>query len=238
MNSNLTIFGMLLGATLFFNVTMNYMGDNITEFENRPLPPKKIQKIETLNPVLKVDATSRETWTLIDFSTGQAHRVPDPENQPRQLAGLSWDLGFQRTKIITNGGVTHPAGGVGVLDLGPVDIDSVLRVPSSGFVEDTRDWGNIRNGALADWYIYRTRTHNVESKKSVYVVRAHDSGHVKLRILNYYCDHSEAECRTQMCTREEAACLTIEYVYLPPGQNRFPTAALAAAPKPEPVTAP
>jgi hypothetical protein len=222
MNNTLSIFGMLLGATLFFNVAMNYMGDNIGEFENRPLPPKKPRTIETRNPTLKVDATSRDSWTLVDFSTGKTYSVKDADQDPKQLKSIDWDIGFQRTKIITNGGETQPGGGVAVANLGEVDFDSVTGITATGFQEDVRKWGNLSNPAIADWYIYRTRTHNVESKKSVFLVRTAEQGFMKMRILNYYCDHQDADCRTQMCSREEAACLTVEYVYLPPGQTQFP----------------
>ncbi|MCA9482345.1 MAG: HmuY family protein [Nitrospina sp.] len=221
MNNGLKVIGMLLGATLFFNVAMNYMGDNITEFENRPLPPKKVKVIRTNNPILKVNATSRDNWTLVDFSEKKSHQVGDIDSHPEQLSQHDWDLGFQRTKVITNSGATHK-GGVGVADLGPVKMDSVKTVSDPGFVEDTREWGSLRNDAISGWYNYRTRTHNVESRKSVYLVRTSEGGHVKLRILNYYCNHSESECKTGICTREEAACLTLEYVYIPPGETQFP----------------
>ncbi len=223
MNSNVTVIGILLGATLFFNVAMNYMGDNIADFENRPLPPKKLKTITTHNPLIKVDATSRDAWTLVDFSTGNTHQVEDLENNQDKLKGIDWDLGFQRTKVITNSGATHKAGGAGVVDLGPVKIDSVDKIVPGPFVEDTREWGSLRNEAISGWYNYRTRTHNIESKKSVYLVRTADQGHMKMRILNYYCSHDEAECATGMCTREEAACLTMEYVYIPPGERKFPS---------------
>ncbi|QPJ63425.1 MAG: hypothetical protein G3M70_16705 [Candidatus Nitronauta litoralis] len=222
MNSNLTIVAILLGASLFFNVAMNYMGDNIADFENRPLPPKKLKKISTNNPLIKVDAKSRDAWTLVDFSSRKTHKVEDLENNLDKLADLDWDLGFQRTKVITNSGETHKAGGVGVMDLGPVKIDEIKKITPGPFVEDTRQWGSLRNEAISSWYNYRTRTHNIESKKSVYLVRTAEKGHMKMRILNYYCNHNESECATGMCTREEAACLTVEYVYVPPEETEFP----------------
>ncbi len=222
MNSNLTIVAILLGASLFFNVAMNYMGDNITDFENRPLPPKKLKKIATNNPLIKVDATSRDAWTLVDFSSQKTHKIEDLDNNLDKLADFDWDMGFQRTKVISNSGETHQAGGVGIKDLGPVKIDEIKKIDPGPFVKDTRQWGSLRNEAISSWYNYRTRTHNIESKKSVYLVRTAEQGHLKMRILNYYCNHKESECATGMCTREEAACLTLEYVYIPPGETQFP----------------
>jgi len=221
MNSTLKIFAMLLGATLFMNVTMNYMGDNVDDFGNQALPPVRQKLFETNNPVLKVSAQSKEKWTLVDFSSRKTFQISDPEKERTLLAEQDWDLGFQRTKIISNGGVTNPQGKVAIANLGPVEFNSVTQVPEVTFVPDTRSWGNVNNPSIIDWYLYRTRTHNIESKKNVYIVQTED-GLLKLRILNYYCQRAEDDCKTSMCSRDEAACLTVEYQHIPPGEQVFP----------------
>ena len=43
-----------------------------------------------------------------------------------------------------------------------------------------------------------------------------------MRILNYYCGKKDAECRTMMCSRQQAACLTVEYVLAKNGTDQFP----------------
>ena len=83
------------------------------------------------------------------------------------------------------------------------------------------------NKAIADWYLYRTRTHNIESQKNVYALRMAEGGYLKMRILNYYCSHDESECRTVMCGRLEAACYSIEYVLSNDSGRRFPIPVLA-----------
>ncbi len=221
MNSTLKIFAMLLGATLFLNVTMNYMGDNIDDFGNQALPPKRLKLLETNNPVLKVNAQSKEKWTLVDFSTQKTFQISDPEKDGDLMNQQDWDLGFQRTKIISNGGVTNPQGKVTIANPGPVDFNSVVQIPEVSFVPDIRSWGNVNNPSIVDWYLYRTRTHNIESKRNVYLVKTGD-GLLKLRILNYYCRRPESECKTSMCTRDEAACLTVEYFHIPLGEQAFP----------------
>ncbi|NIQ02747.1 MAG: hypothetical protein GWM98_22325, partial [Nitrospinaceae bacterium] len=75
---------------------------------------------------------------------------------------------------------------------------------------------------------YRTRTHNIESKKNVYLVRTGD-GHLKMRIINYYCKRAESDCQTSMCPREEAACLSIEYLHIKKGERTFPVPTPALA---------
>lgn len=221
MNTTLKIFAMLLGATLLLNVTMNYMGDNVEDFGNKALPPIRSKVLETNNPVLKVNAQSKEKWTLVDFSNQETFEISDPETDRKLMAERDWDLGFQRTKIISNGGVTNPQGQVAIANLGPVNFNEVLQVPDVPFAPDVRSWGNVNNPSIIDWYLYRTRTHNIESKKNVYLVRTGD-GLIKLRILNYYCQRAESECKSSMCSRDEAACLTVEYTHIPPGERAFP----------------
>lgn len=221
MNSTLKIFAMLLGATLFLNVTMNYMGDNIDDFGNQALPPVRHKLFKTNNPVLKVNAQSKEKWTLVDFSTQKSFQISDPERDQELMDQQDWDLGFQRTKIISNGGVTNPQGKVAIANLGPVDFDSVIQIPEVSFVPDIRSWGNVNNPSIIDWYLYRTRTHNIESKRNVYIVKTGD-GLLKVRILNYYCQRPESECKILMCPRDEAACLTVEYHHIPLGAQTFP----------------
>jgi len=221
MNSTLKIFAMLLGVTLLLNVTMNYMGDNIDDFGNQALPPKRPKLLQTNNPVIKVNAQSKKKWTLVDFSTQKTFQISDPEKDQKLMAQQDWDLGFQRTKIISNGGVTNPKGKVAIANLGPVDFNSVVQIPEVSFVPDIRSWGNVNNPSIVDWYLYRTRTHNIESKRNVYIVKTGD-GLLKLIILNYYCQQPESECKTSMCSRDQAACLTVEYTHITSGEQTFP----------------
>ncbi len=222
MGNTFKIFAMLLAATVLFHYTLNMMLDNIEEFETVPLPPKKIPKLVTFNPVIKVNASSQKTWTLVNFSTGKTYKIADPEKEKVRIAKINWDLGFQRTKIITNSGITNPSGQVGVLNLGTVKFDDIRKSPETGFLVDSKSFGKVLNKGIADWYNYRTRTHNVESRKNVYVVRTSNGQYMKMRILNYYCRQKESDCRTMMCTREDAACLTIEYVLAPELGTEFP----------------
>lgn len=187
------------------------MADNIEDFESVALPPPKQTTVSTKNPFIKIDATSRSTWTLVDFSTGKNQQVKNLEDRSK-INDFSWDIGFQRTKIVTNGGSTNPNGIVGLKNLGPINFDSLTDIPTTGYIYDAQSYGKIINKAIADWYIYRTRTHNIESQKNVYAVRMAEGGYLKMRILNYYCSRDESECKTIMCSRQEAACYGIEYV--------------------------
>jgi HmuY protein len=232
MNPTLKVFTILLFATLAFHTTLNFMLDNIEDYETVPLPPKPINKNiikASTNPTLTIKAQSKESWTLVSFASGKMHTVEDLDKQREELSRLDWDLAFQRTKIFTNSGITNPKGKVGVINLGLVDFDSIQSVPESEFIQDSKSFGRRTNKAFTGWYNYRTRTHNIESKKNVYVVKTSTEDFLKMRILNYYCSNDEKDCRTQMCSRSEAACLTVEYI----SSNHSRTFPPPPAPSPE-----
>ncbi len=222
MNKMLIVFAMLLVATFFFHTAINYMAANIEDFESVALPPKKPKKIKSLYSLVKVDAAARNSWTLLDFSSLKTHRIDDLEKQKDLLESLNWDLAFKRTRILTSGGETTSNSQAGVINLGPGTLDTVQEIPRTGYTEDDRTFGKLANDSLTDWYIYRTRTHNIESKKNRYIMRTWDGNFVKFRFLNYYCKNEESDCSTMMCSRDEAACYTIEYAKQTDGSFRFP----------------
>ena len=213
---------MLLAATLIFHITLNYMTDNIEEFETVPLPPKVIKKISTQNPTIQINAKVKDAWMLVHFPTRKTHSVTEDEFKKNAFQNLDWDLGFSRTKIITNGGATNPLGFTGAINLGPVEFNKVNKAPKKGYIEDKITFGNLINKELSDWYTYRTRTHNIESKNNVYLIKLNNNRFMKMRILNYYCGKKDHDCRTIMCSRQQAACLTVEYVLAENGTDVFP----------------
>ena len=145
MNPTPKIFLMLLGATLIFHTSLNYMIDNIEEFETVPLPPKKIKKISTNNPTIQVNAKTKNSWSLVNFSSGKTHTVTESEAKKKAFQEINWDLGFSRTKIIRNSGATNPLGKTGAINLGPVDFDKVNKAPKMGYVEDKISFGSLIN---------------------------------------------------------------------------------------------
>ena len=52
-----------------------------------------------------------------------------------------------------------------------------------------------------------------------------EGGYLKMRILNYYCNRNESECRSIMCGRLEAACYSIEYIFIDDDEKMFPSIA-------------
>jgi len=221
MSTTPKIFLMLLAATLIFHITLNYMTDNIEEFETVPLPPKVIKKISTQNPTIQINAKVKDAWMLVHFPSGKTYSVTEDEFKKNAFQNLDWDLGFSRTKIITNGGATNPLGFTGAINLGPVEFNKVNKAQKKGYIEDEITFGNLINKELSDWYTYRTRTHNIESKNNVYLIKLNNNRFMKMRILNYYCGKKDRDCRTMMCSRQQAACLTVEYVLAKNGTDVF-----------------
>ena len=221
MSTTPKIFLMLLAATLIFHTALNYMIDNIEEFETVPLPPKVIKKISTQNPTIQINAKVKDAWMLVHFPSKKTHMVTDDEFKKNAFQSLDWDLGFSRTKIITNGGATNPLGYTGAINIGPVEFNKVNKAPKNGYIEDEVTFGNLINKELSDWYTYRTRTHNIESKNNVYLIKLNNNRFMKMQILNYYCGKKDQDCRTIMCSRQQAACLTVEYVLAENGTDVF-----------------
>jgi len=222
MNPTPKIFLMLLAITLIFHTALNYMIENIEEFETVPLPPKTIKKISTHNPTIQINAKIKDAWVLVHFPSRKTHTVANDKFKKNSFQSLDWNLGFSRTKIITNGGGTNPLGYAGAINLGPVEFNKVNKAPKNGYIEDEVTFGNLINKELSDWYTYRTRTHNIESKNNVYLIKLKNNRFMKMRILNYYCGKKDQDCRTIMCSRQEAACLTVEYVLAEKGTDKFP----------------
>ena len=85
MNNTLNIFGGLIFGSAMFLITINYMASNIEDFESVPLQPPKQTVVTTHNPMIKVDATSRKKWTLVDFSSQKTYQIKDLHKEKTQL---------------------------------------------------------------------------------------------------------------------------------------------------------
>lgn len=166
--------------------------------------PREVGEKITETTVYTIDATSREKWAYFDFSRGTVVEIGE-------RTSLDWDLAFQRHRILSNGGATHPAGRAGILNLGKVDFQAVTTAPESGYIPDTGAGlkGITENDAVAHWYDYRILSHALKPKGEVYIIRTADNKYAKMRILSYYCEG------------KKPGCMTIEYVYQGNGSREF-----------------
>ncbi len=138
-----------------------------------------------------IDATSREEWVLFDFERGEV--IEDDLTSP------GWDLAFRRTKILTNSGVTNPAGPGGAFDLGEIALEDAALPPAAAFETD-RFGGDDRdepeNPAIGRWYSYSFVRHVVSVKPNAYLVRTGGELDALVQFDSYYCDDGDPGCVT------------------------------------------
>ena len=132
-----------------------------------------------------VDATEYLEWTYFTFSTGQEVNPTTPE------ADTSWDLGFERYLVKSNGGVSGP-GGVVAIALPGQDFETLTAAPlDTTWIEDLPDDDDENQNpeyALGDWFDYASEGHAVTPSDIVFVVRAVNETYYKLEFTAYYDD--------------------------------------------------
>ena len=162
---------------------------------------------------LTVDATNRENWAYINLTEGETVDIADA------ATSTAWDLGFKRTQIIVNGGVSGPRK-IGALALEDLSFEDVLEAPEGEYVSDTEQIATFARGD--GWYTYTgPPNHWVLPNPKVYVLRmsidptAEAEGpyyYAKVRFIGYY-ENNE--------TKEGSGYVTIEYVLQDNGTRAF-----------------
>ncbi|MDE0681751.1 MAG: HmuY family protein [Candidatus Poribacteria bacterium] len=154
-----------------------------------------------------VDATNREAWAYFSFATGNVVEVEDAENSD------AWDIGFQRTTVKLNGGISGPGMG-SVVMLTETTFAAVTEAPADGYKADTEDTYGIVTGSENGWYIYTgPPTHWVlPLEDRVFVLKAADGTFAKVQFLGYYKDNEN---------KKDSGFVTFEYVHQPDGSPNF-----------------
>ena len=158
-------------------------------------PPSPVQEggdVGSEPRILTVDASDPDRWRYVDLARGTV--VEDP-------ADTAWDLAFRRFEARVNGGEGF-AGSGGVLDLGTVPLDSVLRLPSEGYVGMTIAGREVSQALLEDWYSYSFTSHVLRPRDRTLGIRTANGQHAALRFLSYYCPGAQP------------GCVTVRYVFV------------------------
>lgn len=160
-----------------------------------------------------VDATDRENWAYINLTEGETVDIADA------ATSMAWDLGFKRTGVIVNGGVSGP-GKTGALALEDISFEDVLEAPKEEYVSDTEQIATFARGD--GWYTYTgPPNHWVLPNSRVYILQiptdptAESEGpydYAKVRFIGYY-ENNE--------TKEGSGYVTIEYVLQDNGTRSF-----------------
>lgn len=162
---------------------------------------------------LTVDATDRENWAYINLTEGETVDIADA------ATSMAWNLGFKRTGVIANGGVSGP-GKTGALALEDISFEDVLEAPEGEYVSDTEQIATFARGD--GWYTYTgPPNHWVLPNPKIYILRipedptAKPEGpyyYAKVRFIGYY-ENNE--------TKEGSGYVTIEYALQDDGTRAF-----------------
>lgn len=154
-----------------------------------------------------IDATNREAWTYFSFATGDVIEVEDAENSD------AWDIGFQRTHVKLNGGISGPGMGSAVM-LTETTFEAVTEAPADGYREDTEDTLAIVPQSEKGWYIYTgPPTHWIlPLEDRVFVIKAADGTFAKVQFVGYYKDNEN---------KQDSGFVTFEYVHQSDGSANF-----------------
>ena len=167
-----------------------------------------LAEAELHSATVTIDATSREAWTFFSFAAGKPVEIED------HRSSTDWDLGFQRTKVIVNGGVSGPGAG-SALVLDGVQFEEVVEAPEGDYVPDTDQIATIARGD--GWYTYTgPPNHWILPNDRVYVLQTAVGLFAKLRVIGYYTDND---------AKEGSGNITIEYAFQDDGSHSFQTSA-------------
>ncbi len=154
-----------------------------------------------------IDATSKEEWAYFSFETGDVVEVADAINSD------AWDIGFQRTQVKLNGGISGPGKGSAVM-LIDTTFEGVTFAPENGYLIDSEDTLAIVPQSEKGWYIYTgPPTHWIlPIEDRVFTITAADGTYAKVSFLGYYKDNEN---------KQDSGFVTFEYTHQPDGSRNF-----------------
>ncbi len=138
-----------------------------------------------------IDARDRSEWVFFDFARGSVVES--------NFAAYDWQLAFRRTKLLTNSGVTNPAGPAGVVNLGETALEEAVPPARLDFAVDELggdDNDTVQNPAIKKWYWYNFIRHVVIARPDVYLIRTGGDRDALVRFDSYYCDDESPGCVT------------------------------------------
>ena len=177
------------------------------ETNQTPVDPDNQEPVSLETFTFTVDATSKEQWSYFSFQSGDIVDIEDALNSEE------WDIGFQRTQVKLNGGVSGPGMG-SVVMLTETTFENVTIAPEDGYRSDSEDTLAIVPQSEKGWYVYTgPPTHWIlPLEDRVFVVKAADGTYAKLRFVGYYKDNEK---------KEDSGFVTMDYVYQPDGTRNF-----------------
>jgi hypothetical protein len=138
-------------------------------------------------------------------------------------ASTAWDLAFNGTTVLVNGGTSGP--GEGAAQVMERLFDEVTEAPEDGYAADGENAECDTNGLAIcggsgnGWYSYDPATHLITPQPGrTIALRTADGRYAKVRILSYY-QGNPATPGADAVSRH----YTFEYVFQPDGSRGFTT---------------
>jgi hypothetical protein len=223
------ILQLLLGAA--FTVVVFTGCDSTDPEDDVPLEATRVENIAA-DPATRDPNTGQtnESGRYALYSLRENRLVLSSTATDRSdSASTSWDVGFQGTNIIFNGGTSGPGQGAAVIvedlfeDVTEAPADGAFRV--DGQAECPSPTGQpgprraICPGSDNGWYNYNPQANLITPIPGrTIVVRTADGRFAKLRIISYYQDAPAAPTETSV-----PRYYTFEYVFQPDGSRDLAT---------------
>jgi hypothetical protein len=135
--------------------------------------------------------TQKNKFTFFSFKSGQVVVVSDSSKS------TTWDIGFQGTNIIFNGGTSGPGVGGAIVQQGI--FDEIKEAPTTGYLQDNKPTGQFAVSARQfilgtttttnNWWLNSgTQTSTIVSPMAgrVIIVKTADGRYAKMEILSFY----------------------------------------------------
>lgn len=160
-------------------------------------------------------------YTFVSLRTGEVVLSYDNPNRA-DSASIEWDLGFQGTNIIVNGGSSGPGEGAALLtealfeEVEEAPADSELRVDGTATCEDGPALA-ICPGSGNGWYNYNPANNVISPIPGrTLIVRTADGRFAKVRLLSYYQGNPSPD---EITPETPSRYFTLEYVFQDDGSR-------------------
>ncbi len=183
------------------------LDETSTTAESTTVHENNTEQVELIALKVTIDATDAEEWTYFSFETGDVVEIEDAINSEK------WDIGFQRTKVKLNGGISGPGMGSAIM-LTDTTFEEVTVASTDGYNSDSEETLAIVAQNEKGWYIYTgPPTHWIlPLEDRVFVIKAADGTYAKMRFLGYYKDNEN---------KVDSGYVTFEYVHQPDGSRNL-----------------
>ncbi len=180
--------------------------DTIIEPEVPPAGPLAVRTITNLNTTTTTSTNGKYTYFRLSDSTVVTGA---------DTATNKWDIGFQGTTIIINGGTGRFGSGGAIVATS--DFNDMATAPESGYAVDNPPTSlAIMTGSGNGWYEYNSTTNSINPLPGkILVIKTGDGKYAKIQIMSYYqnSDPQPPEGPTNF------RYYTFKYVYQPDGSR-------------------